>query len=106
MQKTDIHKALEKKIDMQIYEALEKKYGRSHQVTVCIEELSELTKALTKYLRNNEIHPMIMMEEIADVEICLEQMKIFFDTKGDGVIFFKDFKMKRLQKFYVEGDLK
>jgi len=94
-----------KKIDKEIYKALEKKYGQEHQVTVCIEELAELTKALTKYLRNHETHPMIMIEEIADVEICLAQMKIFFDMRN-GVDFFKDFKMKRLQKFYIEGDLK
>lgn len=93
------------KIDKEIYEALEKKYGRPHQVTVCIEELSELTKVLSKYLRNNEIPSMAVMEEIADVEICLAQMKLFFDEK-EGINFFKDYKMKRLQKFYVEGDLK
>ena len=94
-----------KKIDKEIYEALEKKYGREHQVTVCIEELSELTKVLAKFLRNNATHPMAVIEEIADVEICLAQMKIFFDMRN-GVNFFKDFKMKRLQKFYIEGDLK
>ena len=93
------------KIDKATYEALEEKYGRPHQVTVCIEELAELTKALTKYLRNKETHPMIMIEEIADVEICLAQMKMFFDVRS-GVNFFKDFKMKRLQKFYIEGDLR
>ncbi len=93
------------KIEKDIYEALEKKYGRPHQVTVCIEELAELTKVLTKYLRNNQISLMMVIEEIADVEICLTQMRIFFDMKN-GVNFFKDFKVRRLQKFYIEGDLK
>jgi len=105
MKKIDMHKAFEEKIDTQIYKALEEKYGRPHQVTVCIEELSELTKVLAKFLRNNATHPMAVIEEIADVEICLAQMKMFFDIRG-GVNFFKDFKMKRLQKFYIEGDLR
>ena len=44
--------------------------GEKHQIIIAIEELSELIKELTKYLRNgdNEEH---LTEEMADVELCI-----------------------------------
>ena len=47
-------------------------YGKTSQCTVCMEEMAELTKELSKNLRgqDNAAH---IAEEIADVEIMLEQ---------------------------------
>lgn len=61
-------------------------YGTESQIDMAIEEMSELTKALLKYRRalkgNTDIsvskaHSDIL-EEIADVEIMLDQMKIIY----------------------------
>jgi len=87
-----------------IYLGLEEKNGKSHQLTVCIEELSELIKELSKWIRNKGQggNEMKIIEEIADVEITLDQMKLFFDH-NNGVEFFKEFKLKRLEKYYLRS---
>ena len=67
-------------------------YGYDNQSRQLIEEMSELTVAINKYWRKilfcgkkkieNVEFPMPeesnVIEEIADVEIMLEQMKLFF----------------------------
>lgn len=61
-------------------EAIEK-YGEKSQITMVFEEMSELQKELCKALRGT---PNIdhIAEEMADVEIMLEQMKILFDCEN------------------------
>ena len=72
--------------DRYILEKAVDTYGMESQVDMAIEEMSELTKALLKYRRalkgNTDIsvskaHSDIL-EEIADVEIMLDQMKIIY----------------------------
>lgn len=53
-------------------------YGKTHQIVICAEELAGLIKELSKNLRGRENLPQIA-EEVADVEIMLEQIKIIFD---------------------------
>jgi len=64
------------------------------QQLVCIEEMSELTKELSKSQRgeDNRAH---VAEEIADVEIMLAQMKIIFNC-SEEVEEWKDKKLQRL----------
>ena len=52
-------------------------FGESAQMIVALEECSELQKEITKLLRGkgNIEH---LAEEIADVEIMLEQIKLIF----------------------------
>lgn len=52
-------------------------YGPDNQITVAIEELSELTKELCK-VRRGEIRLSGLVEEIADVTIMLEQLRFMF----------------------------
>lgn len=52
-------------------------YGSTLQIVVMMEEMSELQKELCKYLRGRGSFEHIA-EEIADVEIMLEQMKMLF----------------------------
>lgn len=59
-----------------LYEDLIMKYGEA-QVVVAIEELSELQKELCKSLREKE-NKNAILEEMADVYIMLDQMKIWF----------------------------
>lgn len=85
-----------------IYMKLEAQFGRDHQLAVAIEECAELQKELTKAIRGKE-NDMRISEEIADVEICLDQLKMFYDPSGLNVELFKEFKLKRLNNFFING---
>lgn len=71
-------------------------YGKEHQLIICMEEMSELTKELTKNLRGRR-NLQNISEEVADVEIMLEQIKLIFDLK-EYVAEAKETKLIRLQK--------
>ena len=60
------------------------KYGTEHQVTVAIEELSELQKELCKFIRKNG-NLFNIAEEIADVQLMLCQMQTVFDVRQEEV---------------------
>ena len=68
--------------EKEFYEKIIFHLGDKNQITVAIEELSELQKELCKYLRGDMDYYNIA-EEIADVEIMLEQLKIIFLNKSD-----------------------
>lgn len=57
-------------------------YGSVLQIVVMMEEMSELQKELCKDLRGRGSIERIA-EEIADVEIMLEQMKMLFCCAND-----------------------
>lgn len=78
-------------------ERIAEEYGYDAQSRQCIEEMAELTQAINKFwrkqlgcgkndlegvgFRNKEYQNLV--EEIADVQIMLEQMKIFLDCYTD-----------------------
>jgi len=86
----------------QVYQKLEEKFGRNHQLDVAIEECAELIKALSKAVRGKE-DDMKISEEVADVEVCIDQLKLFYDPTGANVALFKRFKIERLRNFFIEG---
>lgn len=92
-------------IDVELCHALEVKFGREHQLAVTIEELAELQKKLTKAIRG-KVDDMAIAEEIADVIICIDQLLVMFDPGCEKLEMFKDFKLKRLQRFYIDGEHK
>ncbi len=55
-------------------------YGKTAQLIMAMEEMSELIQALSKDIRG-ETDIENIAEEIADVEIMLTQLKIIFDCK-------------------------
>ena len=76
------------------------------QTTITIEELGELAQALTKYVRymfyddslrkdRIEIQEMIM-EELADVEVCLDKFKKMMCIDECDLDIIKENKEKRL----------
>ena len=80
--------------------------SRVYRAIITIEELSELTQALTKYVRymvsddslrkdRIEIQEMIM-EELADVELCLEKLKKLLCIEETDIVIIKEYKEKRL----------
>lgn len=71
-------------------------YGSEIQRVVAIEELSELQKELCKSLRTGADRPHIA-EEIADVQIMLEQMMLLHDCRDD-VDEWRRRKLERLEQ--------
>ena len=67
--------------EIAILEGAIKKFGPRPQVIVSIEELAELQKELTKWLRGKGTRDGLM-EEMADVSIMLNQLELIF---GDPV---------------------
>jgi NTP pyrophosphatase (non-canonical NTP hydrolase) len=88
-----------------LYKAAIDKYGKAHQMTVAIEELAELTKELTKALRGKG-NDRNICDEIADVEIVVAELKLMIPNSQKQVQLFKQFKLKRLQLLYIEGEEK
>lgn len=70
-------------------------YGSLPQIVMVFEEMSELQKELCKYLRGRGSFEHIA-EEIADVEIMLEQMEMLFCCT-DAVRNERRRKVKRLK---------
>ncbi len=71
-----------------ILKSIINKYGDFVQIDICIEECSELIKALLKMRRNEDISrvPVLkkdIIEEIADVNIMIEQLKIIYDCEKE-----------------------
>ena len=69
----------------QIYKQILSQFGNTMQTIVAIEEMSELQKALAKYLCGLQYHDYgdvlaNIREEIADVQIMLDQLKLVFDS--------------------------
>ena len=69
--------------------------GPTCESIVAIEEMGELTKELTKDLRDMGNYEHIA-EEMADVEICLAMLKIIYDN-AENVKEWKAKKLKRLE---------
>lgn len=68
-------------------------YGEHMQMVVAMEEMSELQKELAKAIRGKPNRKAIA-EEIADVEIMLEQIKIMF--KSDCAV--KLWKIQKIER--------
>ena len=79
-----------------LYKELIAKYGML-QLVVVIEELSELQKELCKSLRDKTNIDNII-EEIADVEIMLEQLKLYFKIDNNKIDNIKSEKLNRTKE--------
>ena len=70
-------------------------YGRESQIMMAVEEMAELTKELAKAFRPAGTTREQLMDEIADVTIMMEQLRLVFDMNEEvqGRI---DYKVQRL----------
>jgi len=64
----------------EIYKQAVAEWGREAQIMMAIEECSELIKELTKLYRGDTVDQNVA-EEVADVEIMMEQMHVLFGDK-------------------------
>ena len=75
------------------------RFGEPHQLLIAFEEMAELTKAISKAIRySREGHKSHICEEIADVEIMLEQVKMIFDIDDGDVEMWRLDKIVRLRR--------
>lgn len=90
---------------LKIYDEATELWGLVAQYDQCVEEMAEMIVAINKYKRkvlykeyqNDDKVIKNLVEEIADVSICLEQMQHFFKNyKIDEVI------EQKMQKFLKE----
>lgn len=87
---------------MDVYIDAIKKYGSDHQLNMLHEEMGELIVAISKYRRNPcEKTITNVQEEIADVQITIDQAKLIYGKKQ--VEEFIEKKTERLKKI-IEDD--
>lgn len=66
-----------------VYEAAIAHYGKNCQILMAVEEMAELTKELAKAFRPSGTTVEKLVDEIADVTIMMEQLRIIFDVNDD-----------------------
>ena len=93
---TVMHESHKPMSDEEIMERTILDNGPAYETIVAIEEMSELTKALTKDWRDQGDDDNLA-EEIADVEICLGMLKMIYDN-AEAVETQKLIKMQRLKE--------
>ncbi|MCF0163172.1 MAG: hypothetical protein HUJ88_11435 [Fusobacterium necrophorum] len=77
---------------------------RDKSMIIAIEELAELQQAISKGLRG-KLNYDNLTEEIADVEICLEWVRDYFDTFEKDIENWKQFKDHRIKERIENNEL-
>ena len=77
--------------EMALYEAAVVKFGERAQILMAVEEMSELTKSLLKYVRHEDFNQgdydaiiASVEEERADVSIMLNQLDVIFGDNSEA----------------------
>lgn len=78
-----------------VYTAAIDKFGEDCQIWKAVEEMSELTKEICKFQNGGGATRESIVDEIADVTIMMEQLRILFNV-NDDVQERIDFKVSRL----------
>lgn len=75
-------------------------HGVEYQLLVCFEELSELTKAITKSERYPGDISRVgdVAEELADVSICIETIKMIYGISDENLKEEVGRKINRLER--------
>ena len=84
-------------VDKSIISECIKHYGKEMQLIVCMEELSELSQAISKKIRSKGDRNNLV-EEMADVIICLENLKQIFAVTNTDIEEWVNFKQERVVK--------
>ncbi len=64
----------------ELYLAVLVKFGPAQQIDMLVEECGELIAAINRW-RRGRTNTLPVIEEIADVEILIEQMRVVFDPE-------------------------
>ena len=79
---------------MDIYHRALKTWGKNPQMLQVIEEMSELIKEILKNVNRGKDNISEIIEETADLEIMLEQLKCCYNIKQEV----EDYKKQKLLK--------
>lgn len=79
------------------------KHGFTLQHVVAMEEMSELIKEISKYLRGKDV-VLSLKEEIADVLIMIEQLRMMHNISDRDIENEINFKLVRINNGLVEDD--
>ena len=89
-------------------------FGLENRLLQCTEEAGELIQALSKYQRilqgdktcqTDMIHAECMIaEEIADIEICIKQLKYLLEITQEQIEQIKEEKVQRTEQRLLYGD--
>lgn len=80
-------------------------WGEEAQMLMVIEEMSELTKEILKNINRKKNNVDAIIEETADVEIMLEQLKANYDI-AERVEEYKQNKLKLIEQRLNDYDKK
>ena len=81
-----------------IYRAAISVWGKDAQENQAIEEMAELTQAINKMRRQpSPEHLDNLKEELADVQIMLDQLKLIHRISDEELQTYEDQKLQRLQ---------
>jgi hypothetical protein len=77
------------------FETIIETFGKEAQMVVAIEELAELQQEITKKLRHKKGTVFGLVEEIADVEIMTDQLKVMFGIGEKELATERNYKINR-----------
>jgi NTP pyrophosphatase (non-canonical NTP hydrolase) len=83
--------------EIEIMRSAIRKNGRPMQTVVAIEEMSELQKELTKFIRGKGNRENLI-EEVADVLVMITQIQIMYHIPDDEVERIMHLKLNRLKE--------
>ena len=85
---------------MDILEKAIRHYGAKNQMGVACEESAELIQAISKCLRyKDDIEARNnLVEEVADVLIMIDQLKIIMNIKDYEIECYRRYKLERLER--------
>lgn len=76
------------------------RYGEENQLRICMEECAELIQAISKVQRYPESkeHKANLLEEIADVLICIEYVKLIYGISEMFIDKEIEYKIQRISR--------
>lgn len=80
-----------------------KNYGIAPQLRMLAEECSELAKEALKAIRSKGANKEALIEEIADVEIMIEQIRLLMGIRYEDIFTTKERKLERQMQRIGEG---
>jgi NTP pyrophosphatase (non-canonical NTP hydrolase) len=83
--------------EIEIIKSAIRKNGKAMQTVVAIEEMSELQKELTKFIRGKGNRENLI-EEVADVLVMITQIQIMYALPDDEVERIMHLKLNRLKE--------
>lgn len=84
-------------IDKELLQKAVDTWGRDSQLLMLLEEMSELQKEILKYMNRGKDNLNEIIDETADVEIMLTQLKYIFNIE-DAVALHIPKKLQKIEK--------